>query len=148
METLITPKKDKKKENTLSPEVLKKINAYWRAANYLSVGQFYLHQNPLLHESLQLENLKKMMLRHWGSRPGQNFLYSHLNRIINKYDLHMIHISGRGYGGCELVANTYLEGTYSEIHQDIIQDEAGLSSHDSSTNVLINMYKKIIEKNV
>ncbi len=126
METLINLKKDTKKENTLSPELLKKINAYWRAANYLSVGQLYLHQNPLLHQPLQLENIKRMLLGHWGTTPGQNFIYVHLNRVIRKYDLDMIYISGPGHGGPALVANTYLEGSYSEIYPDISQDEAGL----------------------
>lgn len=126
METLIEPKKNNTKGDTLSPELLKKINAYWRAANYLSVGQLYLHQNPLLHEPLKLENIKKMLLGHWGTTPGQNFIYAHLNRVIKKYDLDMIYISGPGHGGPALVANTYLEGTYSEIYPDISQDEQGL----------------------
>ncbi|HET7116494.1 MAG TPA: phosphoketolase family protein [Hanamia sp.] len=126
METLINPKKNIKKENTLSPELLKKINAYWRAANYLSVGQLYLHQNPLLREPLKIEHIKKMLLGHWGTTPGQNFIYAHLNRVIKKYDLDMIYISGPGHGGPALVANTYLEGTYSEIYPNISQDESGL----------------------
>ncbi len=110
----------------LAPEQLRKINAYWRAANYLSVGQMYLYDNPLLREPLKLSHVKPMLLGHWGTTPGQNFIYVHLNRVINKYDLNMIYISGPGHGGPALVANTYLEGTYSEIYPNISQDEAGL----------------------
>jgi xylulose-5-phosphate/fructose-6-phosphate phosphoketolase len=110
----------------LSPDMLQKINAYWRAANYLSVGQIYLHDNPLLREPLKLEHIKKMLLGHWGTTPGQNFIYAHLNRIIKQFDLDMIYIAGPGHGGPALVANTYLEGTYSEVYQSITQDEAGL----------------------
>ncbi|HEY1686046.1 MAG TPA: phosphoketolase family protein [Tepidisphaeraceae bacterium] len=110
----------------LSRELLQKIDAYWRAANYLSVGQIYLCGNPLLREPLQLSHIKSMLLGHWGTTPGQNFIYVHLNRIIKKFDLDMIYISGPGHGGPALVANTYLEGTYSEIYPDISQDEVGL----------------------
>ncbi len=102
------------------------INAYWRAANYLSVGQLYLHDNPLLYEPLQFSHIKSMLLGHWGTTPGQNFIYAHLNRVIKKYDLDMIYISGPGHGGPALVSNTYLEGTYSEIYPAITQDEAGM----------------------
>ncbi len=102
------------------------INAYWRAANYLSVGQLYLHDNPLLYEPLQFSHIKSMLLGHWGTTPGQNFIYAHLNRGIKKYDLDMIYISGPGHGGPALVSNTYLEGTYSEIYPAITQDEAGM----------------------
>jgi xylulose-5-phosphate/fructose-6-phosphate phosphoketolase len=111
---------------SLSPELLHKMNAYWRAANYLSVGQLYLHDNPLLRKPLKLSHVKTMLLGHWGTTPGQNFIYVHLNRIIKKYDLDMIYISGPGHGGPALVGNTYLEGTYSEIYPNISQDEAGL----------------------
>jgi xylulose-5-phosphate/fructose-6-phosphate phosphoketolase len=110
----------------LSPELLQKMNAYWRAANYLSVGQIYLYDNPLLREPLQLSHVKPTLLGHWGTTPGQNFIYVHLNRVIKKYDLDMIYISGPGHGGQALVGNTYLEGTYSEVYPDITQDEAGL----------------------
>jgi xylulose-5-phosphate/fructose-6-phosphate phosphoketolase len=110
----------------LPPELLRKIDAYWRAANYLSVGQIYLFDNPLLREPLKPENIKAMLLGHWGTTPGQNFIYVHLNRVIKKYDLDMIYISGPGHGGPALVGNTYLEGTYSEIYPNITQDEAGL----------------------
>jgi xylulose-5-phosphate/fructose-6-phosphate phosphoketolase len=111
---------------TLSPEQLGKIDAYWRAANYLSVGQLYLRDNPLLREPLKPEHVKSMLLGHWGTTPGQNFIYAHLNRVIGKYDLDMIYISGPGHGGPALVGNTYLEGTYSEVYPAISQDEAGL----------------------
>ncbi|RXG11648.1 xylulose-5-phosphate/fructose-6-phosphate phosphoketolase [Leeuwenhoekiella aestuarii] len=110
----------------LSPDLLRKINAYWRAANYLSVGQLYLRENPLLKEPLKLSHVKKMLLGHWGTTPGQNFIYVHLNRIIKEYDLDMFYIAGPGHGGPALVGNTYLEGTYSEIYPDISQDEDGL----------------------
>ncbi len=111
---------------TLTPELLNKMDAYWRAANYLSVGQMYLRDNPLLKQPLKLEHVKRMLLGHWGTTPGQNFIYAHLNRIIKKYDLDMFYISGPGHGGPAVVANTYLEGTYSEVYPDISQDEAGL----------------------
>jgi len=114
------------KTNTLTPELLQKINAYWRAANYLSVAQIYLLDNPLLKRPLALADIKHMLLGHWGTTPGQNFIYVHLNRVIKKYDLDMIYISGPGHGGPAVVANTYLEGTYSEIYPNISQDEAGL----------------------
>ena len=114
------------KNNSLSKKLLKKMNAYWRAANYLSVGQLYLHDNPLLREPLKLSDVKSMLLGHWGTTPGQNFIYVHLNRVIKKYDLDMIYISGPGHGGPALVGNTYLEGTYSEIYPNITQDESGL----------------------
>jgi len=110
----------------LSPQLLQRIDAYWRAANYLSVGQLYLRDNPLLREPLQLSHVKSMLLGHWGTTPGQNFIYVHLNRVIKKYDLDMIYISGPGHGGPALVGNTYLEGTYSEVYPNISQDENGL----------------------
>jgi xylulose-5-phosphate/fructose-6-phosphate phosphoketolase len=111
---------------TLSPELLYKMDAYWRAANYLSVGQIYLYDNPLLERPLMLTDVKHMLLGHWGTTPGQNFIYVHLNRVIKKYDLDMIYVSGPGHGGPAVVGNTYLEGTYSEIYPHISQDEAGL----------------------
>ena len=110
----------------LSKEKLRKIHMYWNAANYLSVGQIYLYDNPLLREPLKAEHIKHMLLGNWGTTPGQNFIYVHLNRVIKKYDLDMIYISGPGHGGPALVGNTYLEGTYSEVYPDITQDEAGL----------------------
>ena len=111
---------------TLSPDLLNRMDAYWRAANYLSVGQIYLYDNPLLKRPLELTDIKRMLLGHWGTTPGQNFIYTHLNRIIRKYDLNMIYVSGPGHGGPAVVSHTYLEGTYSEIYPDISQDEAGL----------------------
>ena len=102
------------------------MDAYWRAANYLSVGQIYLFDNPLLKRPLKLEDVKQMLLGHWGTTPGQNFIYVHLNRAIKKYDLDMIYVSGPGHGGPAVVANTYLEGSYTEIYPDISQDEVGL----------------------
>jgi xylulose-5-phosphate/fructose-6-phosphate phosphoketolase len=112
--------------HTLTPEQLHKIDAYWRASNYLSVGQLYLFDNPLLKRPLALTDIKHMLLGHWGTTPGQNFIYVHLNRVINKYDLNMVYVSGPGHGGPAVVAHTYLEGTYSEIYPDISQDEVGL----------------------
>ena len=116
----------KKSNQPLSPDLLRKIDAYWRAANYLSVGQIYLLDNPLLKRPLRHEQIKPRLLGHWGTTPGQNFIYVHLNRVIKKYDLNMIYIAGPGHGGPALVGNTYLEGTYSEVYPNISQDEAGL----------------------
>ncbi len=110
----------------LSKDILKKMHAYWRAANYLSVGQIYLFDNPLLKEKLKLKHVKPRLLGHWGTTPGLNFIYVHLNRIINENDLNMIYVTGPGHGGPGLVANTYLEGTYSEFYPNITQDEVGL----------------------
>src|SRR5579862_3010908 len=112
--------------SNLTPALLDKMDAYWRAANYLSVGQIYLRDNPLLRQPLTLEHVKHMLLGHWGTTPGQNFIYVHLNRVIKKYDLDMIYVSGPGHGGPAVVSNTYLEGTYSEIYPDISRDEKGL----------------------
>src|SRR5690349_2738026 len=113
-------------EPTLAPELLEKLNAYWRAANYLSVGQIYLLANPLLREPLKLEHIKPRLLGHWGTTPGLNFIYVHLNRAIKLRDLNMIYVTGPGHGGPGLVANTYLEGTYSEVYPNISQDELGM----------------------
>ena len=110
----------------LSSDQLRLIDAYWRAANYLSVGQLYLLDNPLLREPLRLEHIKRVLLGHWGTTPGQNFIYAHLNRIIRAHDLNMIYICGPGHGGPAVVANTYLEGSYTAIYPAISQDEAGL----------------------
>lgn len=111
---------------TLSDRELKNINAYLRAANYLSVGQLYLKDNPLLREKLTLNQIKPNVVGHWGTAPGQNFVYVHLNRIIKKYNLDMIYISGPGHGGQAMVANTYLEGSYSEIYPSITEDIDGM----------------------
>ncbi|HXC07768.1 MAG TPA: phosphoketolase family protein [Steroidobacteraceae bacterium] len=112
--------------SALDTDLALKIDAYWRAANYLSVGQIYLCDNPLMREPLKLEHIKHMLLGHWGTTPGQNFIYTHLNRVIKKYDVDMIYMSGPGHGGPAVVAGTYLEGTYSEIYSNVGQDTAGL----------------------
>jgi xylulose-5-phosphate/fructose-6-phosphate phosphoketolase len=110
----------------LSADELAKIDAYWRAANYLSVGQIYLYDNPLLKRPLSKEDIKPRLLGHWGTTPGLNFIYVHLNRVIKKYDLNVIYVTGPGHGGPGLVANTYLEGTYSEVYPNISEDEEGM----------------------
>jgi xylulose-5-phosphate/fructose-6-phosphate phosphoketolase len=110
----------------LSAKDLQKMHAYWRAANYLSVGQIYLYDNPLLKKPLTLKHIKPRLLGHWGTTPGLNFIYVHLNRVINQYDLNVIYVTGPGHGGPALVANTYLEGTYSEFYPNISQDEQGM----------------------
>jgi len=113
---------------TLDAEALRKTNAYWRAANYISVGQLYLYANPLLREPLTLAHIKPLIVGHWGTVPGQNFIYVHLNRVIKAHDLDMIYIAGPGHGGAALVGNTYLEGTWSEVYPAVAQDEAGLKA--------------------
>jgi xylulose-5-phosphate/fructose-6-phosphate phosphoketolase len=118
--------KDIEIKNVLSREELYKIDAYFRAANYLSAAQLYLYKNPLLKKELTVDDIKPKLVGHWGTVPGQNFIYTHLNRIINKYDLNMIYISGPGHGGNAMVAQTYLEGSYSEVYPNITEDEKGL----------------------
>src|ERR1035437_6366848 len=113
-------------KTTLSKEMLHKMNAYWRAANYLSVGQIYLYDNPLLKEPLKVSHVKPLVVGHWGTTPGQNFIYVHLNRVIKKYDLDMFYVAGPGHGGPAIVGNVYLEGTWSEVYPDVTEDEAGL----------------------
>ena len=103
----------------MKKEELLLLDKYFRASNYLSVGQLYLLDNPLLKRKLTLDDIKKKLVGHWGTVPGQNFIYTHLNRIIKKYDLNMIYISGPGHGGNAMVAQTYLEGSYSEIYPNI-----------------------------
>src|SRR4029453_10623444 len=110
----------------VSPELLRRIHAYWRAANYLSVGQIYLLDNPLLKTPLAPEHIKPRLLGHWGTTPGLNFVYIHLNRVISQHDVNMILIVGPGHGGPAIVANTYLEGTYSELYPHVSRDAAGL----------------------
>src|SRR5579884_1937123 len=110
----------------LSEEELRKLNAYWRALNYLAVGQIYLLDNPLLKEPLKREHIKPRLLGHWGTSPGLNMLCVHLNRVIKRDDLNMIYIIGPGHGGPSLVAHAYLEGTYSEVYPNISQDEEGM----------------------
>ena len=114
------------KDKVLTKEELQKIDAYFRASNYLSAGQLYLLDNPLLKRKLQLSDIKSTLVGHWGTVPGQNFIYTHLNRVINKYDLNMIYISGPGHGGNAMVAQAYLEKTYSEVYPNITYDEKGM----------------------
>src|ERR1051325_5748233 len=116
----------KTKTKSLTPELLRKVDAGWRAANYLSVGQIYLYDNPLLKKPLKLAHIKPHLLGHWGTTPGLNFIYAHLNRVIKEQDLNVIYITGPGHGGPGLLANAYLEGTYSEVHPNIAEDEEGM----------------------
>ena len=120
----------KKVNNLIKPaltlDLLGKIDAYWCAANYLSVGQIYLYDNPLLRLPVTLNHIKPRLLGHWGSTPGLNFIYVHLNRIIKKNDLNIIYITGPGHGAPGIIANTYLEGSYSEVYPEISQDEEGM----------------------
>ncbi|MCP9468947.1 MAG: phosphoketolase family protein [Nitrospira sp.] len=111
---------------SLSPDFLEKLDAYWRAANYLSVGQIYLYDNPLLRKPLTRAHIKPRLLGHWGTTPGLNFIYVHLNRIIKEHDVNMLYVTGPGHGGPALVANAYLEGTYSEVYPNVSQDEQGM----------------------
>ena len=113
-------------QSPLSKTDLERIDAYWRAANYLSVGQIYLLDNPLLTEPLRPEHIKPRLLGHWGTTPGLNLIYAHANRVIRNWDLSMIYVTGPGHGGPGIVANTYLEGTYSELYPNISQDAAGM----------------------
>src|SRR5581483_2522016 len=113
-------------EGPLTQDLLERMDAYWRAANYLSVGQIYLYDNPLLKKPLTIDHIKPRLLGHWGTTPGLNFIYVHLNRVIRERDVDMIYVCGPGHGGPGIVANTYLEGTYSEIYPNISEDEAGL----------------------
>ena len=113
-------------KTTLSPSELRKTDAYWRAANYLSIGQIYLYDNPLLRRPLRREHIKPRLLGHWGTTPGLNFIYVHLNRVIKARDLNVLYITGPGHGGPGLVANAYLEGTYSEVYPNISPDEPGM----------------------
>jgi len=113
-------------KSPLGPEMLAKMDAYWRAANYLSVGQIYLKDNPLLDHPLTLEDVKPRLLGHWGTTPGLNFLYVHWNRLICERDLNMMFVIGPGHGGPGIVANTYLEGSYSEVYPHIEQNRDGI----------------------
>lgn len=115
-----------KSKKPLSRKEVRLLNGYWRATNYLSVGQIYLQDNPLLKRELELKDIKKILLGHWGTTPGQNFIYTHLNRVINKYDVDMIYISGPGHGGPALLSNTYLEGSFTDVYPLVRQDEEGM----------------------
>ncbi|MFY9688901.1 MAG: hypothetical protein WAJ86_03125, partial [Candidatus Acidiferrales bacterium] len=110
----------------LSPEMLEKMNRYWHAANYLTIGQIYLQENPLLREPLRYEHIKPRLLGHWGTSPGLSFIYVHLNRLIREKDANVLYVAGPGHGGPALNANSYLEGTYSSVHPDITEDAAGM----------------------
>src|ERR1700680_2517377 len=111
---------------SLGPDELRKIDAYWRAANYLSIGEIYLFDNTLSTEPLKVEHIKPRLLGHWGTTPGLNFVYVHLNRVIKRDDLNIVCVCGPGHGGPGMVANTYLEGTYSEMYPNITQDAEGM----------------------
>src|SRR5947209_3501635 len=124
--TTTEPAAPEVKADLLCDDELERIDAYWRAANYLSVGQIYLYANPLLTEPLKLEHIKPRLLGHWGTTPGLNFVYVHANRVIKEHDLNMIYICGPGHGGPGMVANTYLEGTYSEFYPNISQSAEGM----------------------
>ena len=113
-------------KNVLSKNELYQIDGYFRAANYLSVGQLYLLDNPLLKRPLTINDIKPRLVGHCGTAPGQNFIYTHLNRVIKKYNLNMVYISGPGHGGQAMVANNYLDGTYSKFYPDITEDEIGM----------------------
>ena len=111
---------------TLNKKMLMDIDAYFRASNYLAVGQLYLLDNPLLKEELKLEHIKRKLVGHWGTVPGQNFIYTHLNRVINKFNLDMLYVSGPGHGGNAMVAHSYLEGSYSKVYPNITEDIEGM----------------------
>src|SRR6478752_6732820 len=122
----VTPQSERAIPRPLTDDALHRLDAYWRAANYLSVGQIYLLANPLLREPLTLEHVKPRLLGHWGTTPGLNFVYAHMNRVIGARDLNAIFVAGPGHGGPGVVANTYLEGTYSEVYPTIARDTEGL----------------------
>jgi xylulose-5-phosphate/fructose-6-phosphate phosphoketolase len=124
----------KREIDTLSPQLLREMNAYWRAANYLSVGQIYLYDNPLLREPLTLAHVKPLVVGHWGTTPGQNFIYVHLNRVIKKYDLDMFYIAGPGHGGPALVGNTYLEG---HLQRDLSKRQPGRSWLEKAVQAIL-----------
>src|SRR6266498_3337452 len=114
------------KPKPLAADEVQRLDAYWRASNYLSVGQIYLFDNPLLREPLRREHVKPRLLGHWGTTPGLNFVYAHMNRVIRERDLDAIFVTGPGHGGPGLVANAYLEGTYSEVYPNVSRDESGM----------------------
>ena len=114
------------KKEVVQRHELEWLDKWWRAANYLSVGQLYLLDNPLLETPLSREQIKRKIVGHWGTVPGQNFIYTHLNRMIRKYDLNMIYLSGPGHGGNAMVAQSWMDGSYSEVYPNISQDKEGL----------------------
>ena len=120
----------------LEKEYIEKLDKYFRACNYLSVAQLYLLDNPLLKEPLKPEHVKKKIVGHWGTVPGQNFVYAHLDRVINKYDLNMLLISGPGHGGNFFLSNSYLEGVYSEVYPQCSQDKTGMIKFCKQFSVL------------
>src|SRR5213082_1790228 len=122
----VTPQSERTIPRPLTDDALHQLDAYWRAANYLSVGQIYLLANPLLREPLTLDHVKPRLLGHWGTTPGLNFVYVHFNRLIRERDLNVIYVTGPGHGGPGIVANTYLEGTYSELYPGIAQNVEGM----------------------
>src|ERR1700675_1398663 len=123
---VLTPSRSDELLTPLSSDELRKMNAYWRACNYLSLGMIYLRANPLLREALKPDHIKRRLLGHWGSDPGQSFVWVHLNRIIKKYDLNVMYVAGPGHGAPATIANIFLEGYYSNIYPDRSQDEAGM----------------------
>ena len=116
-------------------EEIELLDKYFRLCNYMSVGMLYLKDNVLLKRELTENDIKKKLVGHWGSAPGQNFIYTHLNRVINKYDLNMMYVSGPGHSGQALIANSYIEGTYSELYPEITQDEKGLTNYLKSFHI-------------
>src|SRR6185437_8221357 len=120
------PERPRSGMQSLSSKLLEQMHRYWQAANYLTIGQIYLQHNPLLREPLRPEHIKPRLLGHWGTSPGLSFIYIHLNRLIKEQDVDMIYLAGPGHGGPALVANVYLEGTYSELYPEVSQDERGM----------------------
>src|SRR5262249_50680533 len=120
------PRKAEPAAGPLTSDMLALIDRYWQAANYLTVGQIYLQENPLLSEPLRPEHIKPRLLGHWGTSPGLNLLYVHLNRLIRQHDVDAIFLTGPGHGGPAVLANVYLEGTYSEVYREVTQDVKGL----------------------
>ena len=130
----------------LTPELMHRMNAYWRAANYLSVGQIYLYDNPLLKRPLEMSDVKPLIVGHWGTTPGQNFIYVHLNRVIKKFGLDMFYVAGPGHGGPALVGNTYLEGSYSEIYPDVSVEVPAPGAVDAQDTLVLGQFLRDVVK--